>query len=180
MQGYVKTLIALIEETTPNPAFGCEIGVWRGHTSMALLKHFPNLVLWCIDPWNIGGNHETMPKTAEQLQIGKQEFIDNTEFAARRRIVVQKESIKALWLVENGLLDFVFIDGCHLYENVKQDVEAWSKKVRLGGLVSGHDYGGKGDRCGWFGVKKAIDEFAKEQGIEIAANDRYVWHYEKA
>ncbi len=148
---------------------------------MALLKHFPNLMLFCIDPWDIGGNHETMPKTTEELRIGKQDFLDNTKFAANRRMILQVESMGAIkTLSDSAAFDFVFIDGCHFYENVKQDVEAWSKKVRSGGLVSGHDYGGKGDRCGWFGVKKAIDEFAEEQGIKIAANNRYVWYYKKA
>ena len=147
---------------------------------MALLKRFPNLILFCVDPWDTGGNHNTMPKTAEELQTGKQEFLVNTVFAAERRVILQVESMKAIEILSNnGKFDFVFIDGCHLYENVKQDVEAWSQKVRSGGLVSGHDYGGKGDRVGWFGVKKAIDEFAKEQGIEIAVNNRYVWYYKK-
>ena len=41
---------------------------------------------------------------------------------------------------EDGSLDFVYIDGNHYFEYVVQDIAFWSKKVRKGGIVSGHDY----------------------------------------
>ena len=37
-------------------------------------------------------------------------------------------------------LDFVYIDGNHHFDFVMQDIIEWSKKVRAGGVVSGHDY----------------------------------------
>lgn len=36
--------------------------------------------------------------------------------------------------------DLVFIDGCHNYEDVKADIEAWSRVVRPGGVVACHDF----------------------------------------
>ena len=41
---------------------------------------------------------------------------------------------------EDGSLDFVFIDGNHAFEYVTEDIAEWSKKVRKGGIISGHDY----------------------------------------
>jgi hypothetical protein len=37
-------------------------------------------------------------------------------------------------------LDFVFIDGNHSFPYVAEDIFYWEKKVRPGGIVSGHDY----------------------------------------
>lgn len=39
----------------------------------------------------------------------------------------------------NGLVDFIFIDGDHSYEGVKQDYEMYSPLVRAGGIVGFHD-----------------------------------------
>jgi hypothetical protein len=40
----------------------------------------------------------------------------------------------------DGSLDFVYIDGDHSFPYIAQDIYEWSKKVRVGGMVSGHDY----------------------------------------
>ena len=37
-------------------------------------------------------------------------------------------------------LDFVFIDGNHSFEYATEDIAQWSKKVKPGGIVAGHDY----------------------------------------
>ena len=42
---------------------------------------------------------------------------------------------------KDNSIDFVYIDGNHTYDYVTQDITEWSKKVRKGGIVSGHDYG---------------------------------------
>lgn len=52
-------------------------------------------------------------------------------------------------------LDFVFIDGCHDYDAVLRDIRIWSKKVKPGGFIAGHDY----DHSK---VKKAVDNFFKD------------------
>ena len=37
----------------------------------------------------------------------------------------------------------VYIDADHSYEAVKADIDAWMPHVRDGGILAGHDYGGK-------------------------------------
>lgn len=59
-------------------------------------------------------------------------------------------------------LDFLFIDGEHLYESVKQDFENWGARVRRGGLVLLHDC------CARFeGVERAVDEIASDPGFRV-------------
>ena len=46
------------------------------------------------------------------------------------------ERVKSIFEEE---IDFLFIDGDHTYEGVKQDYEMYSPLVRSGGLVGFHD-----------------------------------------
>ena len=41
---------------------------------------------------------------------------------------------------DDGSLDFVYIDAAHDFKNVAIDICVWSPKVRVGGIVYGHDY----------------------------------------
>ena len=48
--------------------------------------------------------------------------------------------MEAVKQFKDGSLDFVYIDGNHTFEYVINDIAEWSKKVRKGGIISGHDY----------------------------------------
>jgi predicted O-methyltransferase YrrM len=76
--------------------------------------------------------------------------------------------------VEDGSLDFVFIDADHSYEGVKADIEAWDPKVREGGYVIGHDY----DFPKWWGkqVKQAVDEI---YGEKVKTGPDNLWYIKK-
>jgi predicted O-methyltransferase YrrM len=71
--------------------------------------------------------------------------------------------------VEDGSLDFVFIDADHEYESVIRDIKAWAPKVKPGGLVSGHD-------THFPGVLKAINELIPNWK---PANVDHVWFCDK-
>ena len=58
------------------------------------------------------------------------------------------------------------------YTHVKQDILAWSKKVRIGGIISGHNYG----RPHLPGVKQAVDELFKK---DIYLGQDEVWAHIK-
>jgi hypothetical protein len=58
-------------------------------------------------------------------------------------------------------LDFVYIDGDHSFDAVMLDLILWSKKVRKGGLVGGHDY----YRFRNAGVVPAVDCYTREHNI---------------
>ena len=53
--------------------------------------------------------------------------------------------------------DWIYIDGNHLYDFVKQDLELYYPKVKPGGFLTGDDYGAKG-RWG-DGVERAVADF---------------------
>ena len=51
-----------------------------------------------------------------------------------------KSSYDFLTQIPNNYMDVVYIDANHCYEYIKKDITEWTKKVRKGGIVSGHDY----------------------------------------
>ena len=61
--------------------------------------------------------------------------------------------------------DWIYIDGNHLYDYVKQDLELYYPKVKPGGYITGDDYGVEG----WWsnGVQKAVDEFVGQRSCRL-------------
>ena len=54
---------------------------------------------------------------------------------------------------DNHFFDLLFIDADHEYSAIKQDISNWESKIKIGGTISGHDYGG-----GHHGIGKAVNE----------------------
>lgn len=147
-----------------NPV-GVEIGVMRGAFSIFMLENKKDLKLRCVDPYVVagfkmycyegGGRQHTFEEQKEFDVIYEQTKKDLLKFGDRS-ILIKMTSVEASKLIDDRSLDFVFIDGCHLYESVKQDITVWTPKVKLGGIVSGHDY--NLNNKDFAGVCKAVNE----------------------
>ncbi len=70
---------------------------------------------------------------------------------------------------EDNSLDFVYIDANHSFKFVAQDIDGWSRKVRTGGVISGHDYfalrTNPRNVYAWH-VKYVVDAYTQAFGIE--------------
>jgi hypothetical protein len=170
-----NTVVSVLESLSHNGKFcGCEIGVWEAKTSMKILSDFPLVHLHMIDMWKIEG---------VQMRVGGQGFVDKTkekayirtDFASDRRTIIEKSSLEASFDFDSESLDFVFIDANHKYKHVKDDIHAWWPKVKIGGILLGHDYDGKWERRGKWGVKKAVDEFGRSNNILVNTAYPEVW-----
>jgi len=119
---------------------GVEVGTDRGLFAEVLCKDNPNLHLRCVDPWITDGFPEGNPYRL------KQDYFDEcyTETVERLKpyntTIIKKTSMEALDDFEDNSLDFVYIDANHDFLNVIQDVHGWYKKVKVGGIISGHDF----------------------------------------
>jgi hypothetical protein len=130
---------------------GAEIGVCDGRYSEILCQNIPNLDLLAVDSWQ-GAWALGKPVAIQRLEPFKVTIIEGL-------------SVETAKTVSDGKLDFVFIDAEHSYESVKQDVEAWTPKVRKNGIVSGHDY--YKTRQGNIGVIKAVNEYVDKHGYKL-------------
>lgn len=164
---------------------GAEIGVYKGEFSEKLCK--AGLRVYAIDPWiAFYGAGRT-----QQVQERQDFLYGHTQrtLAPYDAIILRKTSEDALWDFEDESLDFVYIDGNHDFRYVAFDIEEWSKKVRKGGVVSGHDYYCTDPKATNLvcHVGAAVDGYIKAFGIkdfyifgrtkpleEEAKNDRYL------
>jgi hypothetical protein len=154
-----------IIDLLPRRSVGCEIGVWKGDLSAALLRYVRPKLLYLIDPWLFmpdkpkaiyGGREAT--SQADMDAIHEQVLARFEDERRRGRVVVLREtSAGAAPAIPNGLLDWVYVDGDHSYGAVRHDLDAYAPKLKPGGLLTGDDYGS----FGWWegGVKRAVDEF---------------------
>ena len=146
-------------------ARGAEIGVQAGRTTSRLLTKLPGLEkLYCVDLWRLYPDYEK-DRVRQGDAWPSQGLLDEDEKKFRKLVfpfgmkvlTLKMDSVRAATYVEDGSLDFVFIDANHLYEYVRDDIAAWTPKVRRGGLVIGHDYNYPVKMHTW-GVKRAVDE----------------------
>lgn len=103
---------------------GAEIGIAEGRYSEILCQKILGLKLISVDPFYRLGHEQ---KARERLALFDVEIMKMT-------------SIEASLKIPDNSLDFVFIDGAHDFDNVMLDIILWSRKVKKGGIVSGHDY----------------------------------------
>lgn len=116
---------------------GVEIGVEQGLFSEVLLKANPDLKLYCVDAWLA---YKGYRDHVSQERLDR--FIEDTKtrLAPYNYELIRKYSMDAVTDFEDGSLDFVYIDGNHELPWVMDDICAWDKKVKPGGIISGHDY----------------------------------------
>lgn len=121
-----------------NFKIGAEIGVAQGNHAKTLCEHNPNLKLYAVDVWKqYDGYNEYENRTEKYFELATETLKPyNCE-------LIRKFSMDAVKDFKDNSLDFVYIDGGHDFKNATDDICEWSKKVRVGGIVFGHDYKGR-------------------------------------
>lgn len=170
-QEYLNSVKSIIE---PKPIC-VEIGVHRGLFSMEILDKLNPSKLYLIDPWEtaheknsqgqlyageIEGLHTAYSNLNDMDEVQRR-FFNNIDCG---QVILQKGySYDFASSYEDNYFDFIYIDGSHLYESVKADLEMFLPKLKKGGLMCGHDYVEYSN----FGVIKAVDEFCEEHNFEM-------------
>lgn len=118
---------------------GAEIGVEQGRFSAEICRDNPGVKLFCVDPWLAYTRYKD-----EVSQAKLDGFYQDaqTRLAPYNVRFIRATSMEAVKQFEPGTLDFVYIDGNHEYRYVVDDIDEWSRVVRPGGIVAGHDYRG--------------------------------------
>lgn len=154
-----------------NGDVGAEVGVWRGEFSEAILNNVNLKKFYLIDAWI---SYEKPHGTLKQNETGKTAAEDRyketlSKFKNRDNVeIIREYSDVAAKKIEDGSLDWVYIDAGHTYEDVKQDLESYYPKVKSGGYIFGDDYNPKV----WKGLVTAVNEFFNSKG-ELVNNDKF-------
>ncbi len=144
---------------------GVELGVAQGLYSEVLCKANPKLHLYGVDPWLTKGYEPTIHGTSheqEEFDIQYKETVKRMK--SYNYTIVKKSSKDALKNFKDNSLDFVYIDANHDFLNFTFDLHYWRRKVRIGGIVSGHDYANFKYKK-FNHVKRALDAYARCYGM---------------
>lgn len=170
---------------------GVEIGTFKGEFANTILSTW-NGKLFMIDPWRELGDEYIDDSNHRNHITAYQETITSISGFEDRSFMLRGLSNQLVNLFDDDSLDFVYIDGNHAYEYVKEDIRLWYPKVKKGGILSGHDYNlFNGTQKGWyedtifaedginkhiwrdgkyygvFGVNPAVDEFCLKNNYEL-------------
>ncbi len=108
--------------------------------------------LWGIDPWRFTAG----TWTGHSSMIFKHGLMSLTEHGTDQELqlvyLLRLPSVRAAQLFNPGSVDLVMIDGDHSEQACADDIAWWSKRVKTGGVLAGHDYT---DR--WPSVKAVVD-----------------------
>jgi hypothetical protein len=117
-----------------------EVGSHKGRSTRALGDSCRGVV-HAVDPWPEDNDPVLGPDEPHRLYHGVYgDFLDNmSDLIAIGRVVPHRAQFER-GMFEPDSVDMVFIDGVHLYEYVKHDINVALELIRPGGLVSGHDY----------------------------------------
>lgn len=163
-------------------ARGVEVGVFRGVMSSLLLKGGVSR-LFMVDNWLPTNKQPKAYKATRDgmAHLSAEEAVSNRDKAlavARRHpgaaVVLGMDSINAAAQINDGSMDFVFLDGDHSYEGVIADIAAWVPKVRKGGWIGGHDYDNDHPDYDFSGVKRAVDEVFGAVGTD----ENFTWFHQ--
>jgi len=117
---------------------GVEVGVAEGKYNEVLCKSNPQMTVYGVDAWQTYQDYPDY-KGWETLDPLYQKAVKRLEPYPNHKIIKAFSADGAKQFTDDSL-DFVYIDANHSDPYISQDIEAWSLKVRTGGIISGHDY----------------------------------------
>lgn len=123
-----------------NYIVAAEVGAGRGLNAREMIEGINFSKLYLVEPY-----------TCQSLN-GFPEFCE----------LIEDKSVPASKRIPNDSLDFVYIDGDHSYEAVRDDIESWFSKVKHGGWMLFHDYDKSRED-----VYRAANEFASSRGLTV-------------
>ena len=148
---------------------GAEIGVCQGRFSKQILSQWKGQHLFSIDSWRhqSGVNLDVSNVTDEEHEANRLICRALLGCFGERSIILNMLSVEAATQFSELSLDFVYIDARHEYRPFTHDLNIWWPKIKLGGILSGHDYKNSFVRKNLVEVKRAVDNFAFEHQLKV-------------
>lgn len=166
-------MLHLIKAYRPSIDTAVEIGVLKGESGRYISNILQPKKLIGIDPYQLYENYTDKPSKEfndqEQLDKLAAQMIEayKTYNKPRHSELVRARNHQVVNTFADGSLDYVYLDGDHKYDSVKQDIKMWYPKLKVGAILSGHDYciGSVQEK---FGVIEAVQEFVAEHKLRLA------------
>ena len=153
---------------------GIEVGVFAGGHAESILNNSSLNLLVGIDPYrmlpaqNLLKNQEDYDCLYDfvlnRLNSNRYTHLRMTSDQAYLKLILNKE-----------MFDFVFIDGMHIYSQIRRDLNNYETLIRKGGIIACHDY----HHSSYPRLTKAIDEFSKQYNTKIVIGPFHAIYMEK-
>jgi hypothetical protein len=153
---------------------GLEIGVRDGDYASQMLTKWKGCTHYIlVDPWeaiqdgsykdgaNVDAGHHD-----QKYSFVKKNVVENPKYCGKVSML-RMFSSKAAPLIPDNSLAFVYVDGNHWYDFVKNDIHDFWAKLAPGGMMAGHDFTNHYEK----GVKRAVIEFTKAHGLKLFVTD---------
>lgn len=157
----IKYRIDLYKLLPPSPVT-VELGVAEGYFSSDILENWKPSLHYMVDnygPIGLRGDgafsQEWHDKNYYSMLLKVRNFQDRYKIL-RGPTAAMSEHVK------DNSVDLVYVDACHWYECVREDIRAWWPKLKHGGVMAFHDF--EDDS---YGVKQAVTEFSQNNGLIV-------------
>lgn len=147
---------------------GAETGVEEGIHSYIMLSTLDIKMLYLIDPYDTYEMDFGLVENRRKHYTALANALNNLKKFNNFRFIFKyaENAVKCI----DEKIDFAYIDDNHNYEYVKKAIKLYYPIVKVGGVIGGHDY------CPDHpGVVNAVDEFVKENNLNLYQEDIDWW-----
>lgn len=125
-----------------NMTVGAELGVQSGGFAKITLDQWPHAKKYIlVDLWRQQENYKDVANVDDQAQENlKREALNNLQMYRDKLVVCRNYTSVCGTQFEDGYFDYIYVDARHDYKGVREDIEIWWRKLRVGGIMAGHDY----------------------------------------
>jgi hypothetical protein len=126
-----------------------EVGVWKGKSlslMAELIKHSNrNVTIYGVDTWQGSLNEEAHQKIVRDVGGEENFYLEflktfHAHKLLKHVVPIKLASIVAATIFRDESIQHLYLDASHTYEDVSADIKAWFPKIKVGGIMSGHDY----------------------------------------
>ena len=165
-----------VVESASSPSHFVEIGTYKGASAAGMAVEIINSnKKITFDTYDIfdkdvaknnmtGGMNDDAEEEARKNLLPVKDFVN----------IFKLSSIEASKKYKDESLDFVFIDGSHIYKHILEDINHWYPKVKKGGILSGHDLNKNAPQ-----VEQAVTLFCELNNQSFYKESRMCWRIDK-
>ena len=156
-----------------------EIGTFDGKNARTILEFLDIEKIYLIDPYYYEKSDNST--TQKEIETNGGDFY----FEKARKILkkwenkitwINKNSDNAVSLFKDNYFDYIYIDGNHTYKQVLKDMENYYKKIKIGGVLAGHDIcNGIHAQVDNWGVTEAFFKFVNKYNLKPRIHGQDWW-----
>uniref|UniRef100_A0A7S1P4D4 Methyltransferase domain-containing protein n=1 Tax=Vitrella brassicaformis TaxID=1169539 RepID=A0A7S1P4D4_9ALVE len=176
-----------------NKTVGVELGVQRGEFAAEVLSRWPKCrKYYLVDLWTHQDNYNDTANVATDAQEAyMNEAKDKLRHWQDKTVWMRMLTSDAAREIPDNSVDFVYIDARHDYCGVSEDLSLYWPKLRVGGIMAGHDYLTDTEmkdiqpHTDWSlcsdgtrhsgAVKKAVSDFVRSHNLTVVSTKPQKW-----